>query len=231
MNTNSRNPNKNRSHPRENHKNIAVHPECHENNRNVSFFDVINPATNAVIASVEDMGADQTNEAIELANEVFSSWRLTTGIYRSNLLLKWSELIKENKDDLAKIMTLESGKPLRESYGEIAYGTSYMDFYAAEAVRPTSANGGLLIPTPFANNSDGTMARGTAMVVRQGVGVCGIITPWNFPFGMFIRKVSPALAAGCTTVVKPSEHTPLTAIAVQNLSERAGIPKGVFEIM
>lgn len=158
--------------------------------------------------------------------------------------MRWSELVKENADDLAKIMTLESGKPLNESYGEVSYGASYIDFYAAEALRPTSAGGGLIIPTPFArapvpvvagenkqNVNVNNVARGTAMVIHQGVGVCGIISPWNFPFGMFARKVAPALAAGCTAIVKPSEHTPLIAVAAQYLAECAGVPEGVFEVI
>lgn len=206
----------------------------HNTKRNhipILFFDVINPANGDVIASVENMRACRTDEAIDRAHLAYQSWRTTTGSHRSKILLQWSELIKEHKDDLAKIMTMESGKPLKESYGEIVYGTSYMDFYAAEALRPTSAGGGMIIPTPFASAADGITARGTAMSIRQGVGVCGIITPWNFPFGMFIRKVAPAFAAGCTTVVKPSEHTPLTAIAIQTLSERAGILPGMFEVM
>ena len=198
------------------------------------FFDVYNPSTESVIASVENMGLSHVRSAIEEAYDVFSSspWRNTTGLQRSKMLLRWSELIKENQDDLAKIMTLESGKPLKESYGEIAYGTSYMDFYAGEAIRPSSSGGGYIIPTPFTtSNENMSFARGTAMAIKEGVGVCGIITPWNFPFGMFIRKCAPALAAGCTTVLKPSEETPLTALAVQSLAKSAGLPSGVFHVM
>uniref|UniRef100_A0A7S0BY71 Aldehyde dehydrogenase domain-containing protein n=1 Tax=Proboscia inermis TaxID=420281 RepID=A0A7S0BY71_9STRA len=127
-------------------------------------------------------------------------------------------------------MTLESGKPLVESRGEIRYASSFLDFYSGEALRPTGAGGGQIIPTPFEDPASGE-ARGSIFVKKMGVGVCGMITPWNFPTAMITRKVGPALAAGCTAVVKPSELTPLSAIAAWNLGRRAGIPPGVFELM
>ena len=194
-------------------------------------FPVLNPATGSTIAYVEDRSKD-TPKSIALARNAFEdgNWRDTSGVYRSKLLNRWSMLIEENKDDLAVIMTMESGKPIQESYAEINYGISYMEFYAAEAVRPTANGGGFIVPSPF-QKRDSNDAKGIAMALRQGVGVCGIITPWNFPFGMFIRKVAPAIAAGCTTVVKPSECTPLTAIAVQSLAQEAGLPEGVFEVL
>jgi succinate-semialdehyde dehydrogenase/glutarate-semialdehyde dehydrogenase len=134
-------------------------------------------------------------------------------------------LIQEHKNDIATIMTLEAGKPLQESLGEVNYGTSFLDYYAAEALRP----GGTLLPTAFAN-PDGS-PKGQAMTFQQAVGVTGLITPWNFPIAMITRKVGPALAAGCTALVKPSELTPLTAMLLQELADQAGIPEGVVQTM
>lgn len=184
----------------------------------------------AVIARVPTMGRDDAKKAIEKSSAVLPSWRDgTTAAHRSSILTRWSQLIKDNTDDIAKIMTLESGKPLRESRGEVAYGCSFLDYYAAEAIRPTSAGGGFLAPTPFAT-PDGA-PRGKIMAVQEAVGVTAMITPWNFPIAMITRKVGPALAAGCTAVVKPSELTPLTAVAVKTLADRAGLPDGVLEII
>jgi acyl-CoA reductase-like NAD-dependent aldehyde dehydrogenase len=132
-------------------------------------------------------------------------------------------------EKLAKIMTLESGKPLQESLGEISYGASFLDFYAAEAIRSDCAGGGKILPSPF-SSIDGS-PRGKIFATKEAVGICAMITPWNFPLAMITRKVGPALAAGCTTIVKPSEYTPLTAIAAHNLAVRAGVPDGVFELM
>jgi succinate-semialdehyde dehydrogenase len=202
-----------------------------------SLFDVLNPASkdekacDAVVASVPRMHRQQAVDAIDLAQRMFDQeWRDTTAQYRSNLLTKWSHLIQENADDLAAIMTMESGKPLAESRGEVAYGASFLDYFAAEALRPTSAGGGFLSPTPF-TYPDTNRPRGTVMATKEPVGVCAMITPWNFPLAMITRKVGPALAAGCTAVVKPSETTPLSAIAVQTLALRAGIPKGVLQLI
>ena len=129
----------------------------------------------------------------------------------------------------AKIMTLESGKPLQEALGEISYGASFLDYYAAEAIRSDCVGGGKILPSPF-SCLDGS-PRGKIFVTKEAVGVCAMITPWNFPLAMITRKVGPALAAGCTTIVKPSEYTPLTAIAAHNLAVRAGVPDGVFELV
>jgi len=126
-------------------------------------------------------------------------------------------------------MTLESGKPLKESIGEVAYAASFLDFYAGEAVRTTGAGGGYLCPSPFAA-PDGS-PRGKIMAIHEPVGCVAMVTPWNFPMAMITRKVGPALAAGCTVVLKPSELTPLTAIAVKHLSEQAGVPEDVFQII
>jgi len=126
-------------------------------------------------------------------------------------------------------MTLESGKPLSECDGEIAYGTSFLDFYAAEAIRPTSAGGGIIIPSHLA--SPNGAPRGKILAIQEAVGPTAMITPWNFPLAMITRKVGPALAAGCTVVLKPSELTPLTAIAIQELAKRAGLPEHVFQLV
>jgi len=205
-------------------------------------FDVLNPgaslkqyndgsSSTAIISQVQKMGREDTQQAIGRASSALSEWKDgTTGAYRSSLLTKWSALIKENSEDIATIMTLESGKPLTESRGEVQYGVSFLDFFAAEAIRPSSAGGGYMVPTPF-TNPDGNTPRGKIMAINEAVGVCAFITPWNFPIAMITRKVGPALAAGCTTVLKPSELTPLTAIALKVLAARAGIPEGVFEVI
>ena len=223
------------------------------------FFDVVDPGSSSgrnVIARVRRMDGSDTKEAITRASSALASWKDgTTASHRSNLLLKWSSLIKENANDIATVMTYESGKPIAESHGEIIYGTSYLDYYAAEALRPTSAGGGSIIPTPFVSatttaptssslggggvptttttttTTTTVMPRGRIMTVNEAIGVCGLITPWNFPIAMITRKVGPALAAGCTIVLKPSELTPLTAVILSVLADRAGIPPGVFELI
>ncbi|CAB9523923.1 Putative succinate-semialdehyde dehydrogenase C1002.12c [NADP(+)] [Seminavis robusta] len=196
-----------------------------------SLLDVFNPAKpDEIVGQVPIQGGEETRQAIERSYHVLPSWRDgTTASFRSNLLSKWSGLIQENADDLAIIMTLESGKPLAESRGEVNYATSFLDFYAAEAVRSTGAGGGFMIPTPFATTNGAP--RGQIMAKQQAVGVTGLITPWNFPIAMITRKVGPALAAGCTAIVKPSELTPLTAVALQNLAEQAGIPENVLQLI
>jgi hypothetical protein len=201
-------------------------------------FDVFDPGASAaqfedgtaVIAHVRRMGRDDTKAAIDRAHEVLPDWRdKTTAAHRSGILSKWSSLIKESAEDIAKIMTLESGKPLSESRGEVNYGASFFDYYAAEAIRPNSAGGGFISPSPFAMPDGGP--RGKIMAIHEAVGVCGLITPWNFPIAMITRKVGPALAAGCTCILKPSELTPLTAVALKTLATRAGVPDGVFELV
>jgi len=207
-------------------------------NDDVPCFDIFNPAAtqaafddgSAIIAKVQNMQCDDARKAIEKASSVFPSWRDgTTAHERSAILSRWSYLIKENTDDIATIMTLESGKPIQESQGEVAYGASFLDYYAAEAIRPTSAGGGFLTPTPFTTAEGGP--RGKVIAVQEAVGVTALITPWNFPIAMITRKVGPALATGCTALVKPSELTPLTAIALKTLADRAGVPDGVFDLM
>lgn len=173
---------------------------------------------------------DQALNAHNDALEAF--WRDgTTASYRSNLLTQWSRLMlqEDTLQDLATIMTLESGKPLAESVREIKYAASFLDYFAAEAVRSSNTGGGFLVPTPFAQ-ADGS-PKGQILARHQAVGLTAMITPWNFPSAMMTRKVGPALAAGCTAVVKPSELTPLSAIALSTLASRAGIPPNVVSIL
>lgn len=193
-----------------------------------STFPVFDPASpSSILAKVSCRDA---KAAIEKCHDALPSWRDgTTGMYRASLLSKWSKLIQSNSEDLAIIMTMESGKPLSESRGEVSYATSFLDYYAAEAIRPTSAGGGFMVPSPFPGADGGP--KGHIMVVQQAVGVSALIAPWNFPLAMITRKVGPALAAGCCAVAKPSELTPLSAIALKNLADRAGIPPGVFELV
>eukprot|EP00586_Coscinodiscus_wailesii_P004046 CAMPEP_0172488906 /NCGR_PEP_ID=MMETSP1066-20121228/18619_1 /TAXON_ID=671091 /ORGANISM="Coscinodiscus wailesii, Strain CCMP2513" /LENGTH=526 /DNA_ID=CAMNT_0013256407 /DNA_START=190 /DNA_END=1770 /DNA_ORIENTATION=+ len=194
-------------------------------------FSVFNPANKNVIATVESMGKVDTTRAIDEASKALPSWKdETTGVQRGAILQKWSDLLHANTDDLATIMTLESGKPLAESRGEVSYAASFLSYYAGEALRPTSAGGGIIIPTPFSSGA-GAAPRGTLLAMKEAVGVTGLITPWNFPLAMITRKVGPALAVGCTVVLKPSELTPLCALAVRRLGERAGLPPGVFELV
>eukprot|EP00536_Pseudo-nitzschia_multiseries_P007315 jgi/Psemu1/240136/estExt_Genewise1.C_1710029 len=138
--------------------------------------------------------------------------------------------MSENAHDLATIMTLESGKPLAESYNEVNFAKSFLDYYAAEATRPTGAGGGFMVPCPFPAPENGG-PKGHVLAIQQAVGVAAMVAPWNFPLAMITRKVGPALAAGCTAVAKPSELTPLSAVALKNLADRAGIPNGVFELV
>eukprot|EP00559_Dactyliosolen_fragilissimus_P008931 CAMPEP_0184862040 /NCGR_PEP_ID=MMETSP0580-20130426/6574_1 /TAXON_ID=1118495 /ORGANISM="Dactyliosolen fragilissimus" /LENGTH=539 /DNA_ID=CAMNT_0027359753 /DNA_START=177 /DNA_END=1793 /DNA_ORIENTATION=+ len=203
------------------------------------YFEVLNPAAtrteiedgSAILAVLPSMNRQDSTKIIDNAAVALQTWRNeTTGMKRSHLLKKWSELIKENADDIAQIMTLESGKPIRESYGEVTYGTSFLDYYAEEAIRPTSAGGGFITPSPFESTANGS-PRGKIMAIHEAVGVTAMITPWNFPLAMITRKVGPALAVGCTSILKPSELTPLTAIAMKTLALRAGIPDHVFQLI
>lgn len=155
-----------------------------------SCFHVYNPADpSSPIAAVKISGQDVAREAIERSHAFLPSWRDgTTAPYRSNLLLKWSRLIQENVEDIAAIMTIESGKPMQESRGEVGYGLSFLDYYAAEALRPSSAGGGFLVPTPFSYETGAP--RGQIIAMQQAVGVCALIAPWNFPLAM-VRRVLP----------------------------------------
>src|SRR5688572_1819150 len=180
---------------------------------------VYNPADGQQIGTVPKMGRPETRRAIEAAQAAFPAWRAKTAKERAGLLRKWFDLMMANQEDLAILMTREQGKPLTESRGEIAYGAAFVEWYAEEAKRVY----GDMIPAPTTSRR--------LMVFKQPVGVCAAITPWNFPNAMITRKCAPALAAGCTVVVKPASFTPYSALALAELAERAGIPKGVFNVV
>ncbi len=182
-------------------------------------FDVTNPATGDRIASVPRMGAPETRRAIAAAAAALPAWRAKTGKERSVILRRWFDAIVRHQDDLALLMTLEQGKPLAEGLGEVGLGASYVEWFAEEAKRVY----GDTIPTPAPDRR--------SVVIKQPIGVCVGITPWNFPHAMVTRKSAPALAAGCTFVLKPAEQTPLSALALAVLAEEAGIPPGVFNIV
>ena len=192
-----------------------------------TYFSVYNPADpNQVLAKVPLKSRQDAVSMIDDSYAALPAWRdETTPAFRASLLTAWSHLIQQHQHDIATIMTLESGKPLAESMGEVLYGTSFLDYYAAEIKRPS----GVVLPSAFSNN-DGS-PKGHAMTLTQAVGVCGLVTPWNFPLAMATRKIGPALAAGCTAILKPSELTPLTALLLQQLAEEAGIPKHVVQTM
>ena len=182
-------------------------------------IEVNNPANLEILGTVPNCGVNETKEAIEAANIAFSSWKNKTAKERSIIIRKWAQLIEENADDLAKIMTLEQGKPLAEAKGEILLGVSYVEFYAEEGKRVY----GDIIPDPLPDRR--------IVIIKQPVGVIGAITPWNFPSTMITRKCAPALAVGCTVVVKPASQTPYSAIALAVLAKEAGFPDGVFNII
>lgn len=186
---------------------------------NKSVFTVNNPATSEVIAQVSNLGASDAEKAIAAANKAFPKWRDKTAKERANLMRKWFDLILQNKDDLAVLMTLEQGKPLTESAGEVLYGASFIEWFAEEAKRVSGT-----IPSTVWSDK-------RFMVLKQPIGVCVAITPWNFPNAMITRKVAPAMAAGCAIVIKPAEQTPLSALALAELASRAGIPNGVINIL
>lgn len=181
--------------------------------------DVINPATGAVVGRVPNLGAYETRQAIDAAAHAFPAWSGLLAGERAKVLRRWYELQQEHAEDLARLMTAEQGKPLAEARAEVDYGSSFTEFYAEEARRVL----GEIIPTPKQS--------GRVLVFKQPVGVVGAITPWNFPFAMITRKISPALAAGCTVVVKPAPETPLTALALAELSCQAGFPSGVLNVI
>lgn len=186
---------------------------------NNTTFEVRNPSDNSLIGNVPDMRADETNKAIAAAEKAFHSWKKQSAEHRSKLLRKWFDLMIENVDDLGKILTLEQGKPFAEAKGEVLYGASFVEWFAEEAKRIY----GDVIP--------GNTANSRIVVLKQPVGVVAAITPWNFPNAMITRKVGPALAAGCTVVLKPPGLTPYSALALAKLAEMAGFPPGVFNII
>lgn len=181
--------------------------------------DVRNPATGDKIGTVPHMGAQETRRAIDAANAAWPAWRKKTAKERAAILRKWSDLMLENADDLAVLMTVEQGKPLAESKGEIGYAASFFEWFGEQAKRAD----GDVVPSPWPDRR--------IVVTKEPIGVCAAITPWNFPSAMITRKVAPALAAGCPIVLKPSELTPYSAFALAVLAERAGVPRGVFSIV
>src|SRR5579864_2963765 len=177
-----------------------------------STISVTNPANGAVIGSIPKMGAAETRRAIEAASAALPSWRAKLPKERANILRKWFELMIANTEDLGLLMTTEQGKPLAEAKGEIVYAASFIEWFAEEAKRIY----GDVIPQHQADKR--------LVVIKQPIGVCGLITPWNFPAAMITRKAAPALAAGCTVVLKPAEQTPLSALALAYLAQLAGVP-------
>jgi succinate-semialdehyde dehydrogenase/glutarate-semialdehyde dehydrogenase len=184
-----------------------------------STITVVNPATGVPVGTVPKMGVTETRRAIEAANAAWPAWRAKTAKERSVILRKWFDLMMANQEDLAKLMTVEQGKPIAESRGEIAYGASFIEWFAEEGKRIY----GDTIPSHAPDKR--------IVVIKQPIGVCAAVTPWNFPNAMITRKAGPALAAGCTMVIKPASQTPYSALALCELAERAGIPKGVLSVV
>ena len=184
-----------------------------------SRFEVTNAYTNEVISTLPEMGKKETNDAIEAANIAWPNWRSKTAKERSVILKKWFDLIMENQEDLAILMTAEQGKPIAEARGEVGYGASFIEWFAEEGKRTY----GDVIPTPSNDRR--------IIVIKQPIGVVAAITPWNFPIAMITRKCAPALAAGCPVVIKPASETPLSALAIAELADQAGIPKGVLNVV
>lgn len=182
-------------------------------------FEVVNPANGKVIGSVPDMDAADTEKAVQVAYKAFQSWKETTAKERAALLRRWGELVHENKEELAKLLTSEMGKPLAESVGELNYGAGFLELFAEEAKRVE----GDIIQTPIKTRR--------LLVLKQPIGVSGMITPWNFPNAMITRKAGAAIAAGCTVVLKPAEDTPYSALALCDLAKQAGIPAGVLNVV
>jgi len=180
---------------------------------------VDDPATGEVIGTVPKLGRDETRQAIDAAARAFPEWRARTGKERAAILRKWFELLMANQEDLARLMTLEQGKPLAESRTEVAYGASFLEWFGEEAKRA------------YGDTIPGHARDKRIVVIKDPIGVVGCITPWNFPIAMITRKVGPAVAAGCTAVLKPASQTPFSALAVALLGERAGLPRGVFNVV
>ncbi|HEC86001.1 MAG TPA: NAD-dependent succinate-semialdehyde dehydrogenase [Thioploca sp.] len=182
-------------------------------------IEVTNPVDNSVLGTVPNMGQAETREAIAAAHAAFPEWRGKLAKERAVMMRRWFDLIMENQQDLAVLMTAEQGKPLAESLGEVAYGASFIEWFAEEAKRVY----GDVIPEPIPGQR--------IVVIKQPIGVVAAITPWNFPIAMITRKIAPALAAGCTVVIKPAESTPFSALALAELAERVGFPEGVINIV
>jgi len=186
---------------------------------NGKTFPIVNPATGATLADVPDMGAAETRRAIDAAAAALPGWRAKTAKERAIILRRWFDSMMSAQNDLAVLLTSEQGKPLAEASGEIAYGASFIEWFAEEGKRAY----GDVIPS--------TQADKRIVVLKEPIGVCAAITPWNFPNAMITRKVAPALAAGCTVVLKPAEQTPLSALAIAELADRAGLPRGVLNVL
>lgn len=182
-------------------------------------LDVFNPATGQLIATVPNMGETEAIQAIDAAQSALSNWRNQSANYRSQILKNWFDLIKKNREELAQILTAELGKPITEARGEIDYGASYVEWYAEEAKRI------------YGNTIPALDPHSRISVIKQAIGVCTAITPWNFPNAMITRKVAPALAAGCTFVLRPASQTPFSALALAALAQQAGVPAGVFNVL
>jgi succinate-semialdehyde dehydrogenase / glutarate-semialdehyde dehydrogenase len=182
-------------------------------------FDVDNPATGEIIGKVPDLGGAETRHAIEAANRAFPAWTKKPAKERAAILRRWFELMMANQEDLARLMTIEQGKPLTESRGEVAYAAAFLEWFGEEAKRV------------YGDTIPGHQSDKRIVVIKHPIGVVAAITPWNFPLAMITRKAAPAIAAGCTVVLKPAEQTPFSALALAELAERAGIPAGVFNIV
>jgi succinate-semialdehyde dehydrogenase/glutarate-semialdehyde dehydrogenase len=180
---------------------------------------VTNPATGDALGTIPKMSTAETRRAIDAANVAYPAWRAKTAKERSQILRKWFDLMMANQEDLARILTAEQGKPLAEARTEIAYGASFIEWFSEEAKRV------------YGDTIPGHHADKRIVVLKEPIGVCAAITPWNFPNAMITRKAGPALAAGCTLLLKPATATPFSALATAELAERAGIPKGVFSVL
>jgi succinate-semialdehyde dehydrogenase/glutarate-semialdehyde dehydrogenase len=184
-----------------------------------STTNVDNPATGEILGAVPKLGASETRAAIEAAHKAFPAWSKKTGKERAAVLRRWFELMMENQDDLARHMTLEQGKPLAESRGEVAYAAAFLEWFGEEAKRI------------YGDTIPGHQSDKRIVVIKQPIGVVACITPWNFPLAMITRKAGPAIGAGCTVVLKPAGQTPFSALALAELAERAGVPRGVFNVI
>ena len=189
------------------------------NARAGATINVDNPATGEIVGTVPKFGAAETRDAIEAANRAFPEWRKKTAKERAAVLRRWFELMIANTEDLAKLMTTEQGKPLVESRGEVAYAGAFLEWFGEEAKRV------------YGDTIPGHQPDKRIVVIKQPIGVAACITPWNFPLAMITRKAGPAIAAGCTVVLKPASQTPFSALALAELAERAGLPKGVFNVV
>ncbi len=186
---------------------------------NGATVEVNNPATDAILGTIPKLGAEETRRAIEAADRAWPAWRAKTAKERSQLLRRWYDLILENQEDLALLMTSEQGKPLAEARGEVVYGASFIEWFAEEAKRI------------YGDTIPGHQADKRIIVLKQPIGVVAAITPWNFPIAMITRKCAPALAAGCPVVIKPASQTPFSALALAELADRAGFPAGVINVI